>query len=149
MNKMIQKFENFNLKSKKWRDEFLQVYDIFCELEDSNIAELNYQAGIKDSQNITQIMVFLKNGDILGREEFMDKRVSGKIVFNVSIHPNFKNNNHSPFHGYTSSFFGPNADIFLSILKYVDVAKNRIPSYTLCISIHNDSILISFLEKDK
>lgn len=139
-----------------WEEDFLSLYDIFCELEDRKIGSFDYQAGYRTSSGFgsNSYPCFLRNGEILGDKESIYRaiKINSKILFEVLIVPDYKNQNYSPFSVTNgSSFFGENAHLYIQIIKYIELAKNRLPGYSLgitnCGNIFGPSngILINFL----
>lgn len=158
---MIKKFESFDENKTfhpDWKEDFLTIYDLFCELEDLQIGKFDYQAGVRYSSisdqtlgkvsNSFQYPVFLKDGETFGREDFIDNAHWGKLCFRVSINVEFEHNNYSPFRTqYSASYFGQNADKLLEIMSKVNVVKKRIPKYDVGITLDGKFIIINFLAK--
>ena len=148
---MIKKFESFDEDRTfhpGWKEDFLTIYDLFCELEDLQIGKFDYQAGVRSSNNSFSYTVFLKDGETFGREDFIDKAHWGKLCFKVTIDVEFEHNNYSPFRTqYSASYFGENAGKFLEIMSKANVVKKRIPKYDIGITLDGKFIIINFLAK--
>jgi len=150
---MIKKFESFGTDKKSfhpgWQDDFLYIYDLFCELEDSKVGRFDYQAGVKSSTNNGfQYTVFLKDGEVFGDEDFINNAHWGKLCFKVSIFIFFEHGNYSPFRTqYSSSYFDENADKFLEIMSMISSIKNRSTNYKVGVTLESNFIIINFLSE--
>lgn len=150
---MIKKFERFDNDKKSfhpgWQDDFLYIYDLFCELEDSKIGHVDFQAGIFYTSNGSKsYYCFLRDGDIFGHEDSIDLADNGKVLFRVSINCYFKHGNYSPFRPqYGTSYFGENADLLLKIMSMVSSIKNRTTNYNVDITMDGSYVNIHFLSK--
>lgn len=149
--KYIKVFESLNYD---WEKEFLNISDIFLEMEDSKIARLDYQAGLlfsNGSVNSLSLPVYLKNDTIMGDKDYVDNNLkfTSKFCVRVTIYPKFDNSNFSPFKASSDkSFFGNNSITLLNVMKYIDICKNKIVGYKLDITICDNVIMATFLKSN-
>jgi len=127
-----------------WEEDLLNLSDIFLELQEKNICRLDFQAGYRTSSGSISYKCYLKDDKIEGNKDHVNHmiRVNSKALLRVSLlEINYKEG--QPFtHTNTPSFFGGDVDIFLQLMKYIDMAKKRIPKYKLVERI----IYLDFLE---
>jgi hypothetical protein len=147
---MIKSFEAYESNEFNWREEFIDIYDVFVELEDIKIGRLDYQCGFRTSTNSKMYPCFIKNDEIMGDGESIDSacvKGYGRFLARVTIYPTWSNSNYSPFSQYgESSYFGENAEKILEITKVVTSIKTKMPLYEIGISF-SDVIYIYFLRK--
>lgn len=137
---------------EKWKEDFLRIYDLFCELEDKNIARLDFQSGYHQSSNRSSgYLCFIKDGVIQGNEEhqkFMS--YCQKTLYRVCVYPNFKNSNYSPFkdNNYQSSYFDNSLDLFTEIVDQIKVIKKRLDKdYKVGVTMQDEVIYVNFLAR--
>lgn len=133
-----------------WKKATIEIYDMFCGLEDKKVGRFDYQCGYLSSRNHISLPCFLdkKTEKIEGDSSHVDHMIymNSLSLIRVTIRPNF--NNYSPFKTNSNiSFYGDNYLTFSDIIKYVDTIKNKILNYKISLSLYDDGIVFDFLEK--
>lgn len=154
--KMIKKFEGFDNVLNNWEDDMLLIYDYFAEINDmSEIGSVKYKIGYIDSFGITiyPCEFDVKTEEIKGDKLVINNsilRSASKLVFEVLIIVDYKNNGYSPFRrgGHSTSFYNENADIFVKIITMIGNIKYKLSDkYKMNIIPNGRDIYVNFLKK--
>ena len=153
---MIKKYESYGEPQHDWRKESLQIRELFYSIEE-NVwdygGNLDFQFGIRGSYNSYQWPCYLKNEEILGDTDWIDKSCKfGQFCVRITINPNFDHRN-SPFQtSENCSFFGENANKLLDIMMQLNLIKKsflrHVENYTMAVSVGSRDIHVNFL-RDK
>lgn len=145
MNKFSKLFEN---NETTWEEDLIELSDIFLELEEQKICRIDYQAGYRTSKGSISYTCFLKDDKIEGDINSVNYmiRVNSKPLLRATL-CEIKYKNGKPFSTNAPSFFSEDADIFISLMKFIDGVKKRMPKYRINITIDSNVIYVDFLRK--
>ena len=139
----------FEGRFEHWQEDLLDLSDIFLELEDRNICRIKYDALLRRSDGlVTHVGSLIR--DKIEINKYLDSPLIYKPYYEFLLKVilyEIKYKEDHPF-STTTSFFGQDANIFLELMKYIDVAKKRMPKYKLGISLEEYIIYLHFFEKE-
>ncbi len=122
---------------------------MFLELEDQKICRIDYQGGYRTSSGSNSYICFLTGDKIEGDVEHVNYmiRVNSKSLLRVTL-CEVKYQNGKPFcrSGDTPSFFNEDADMFIMLIKFIDIAKKRMSKYRVSITMSGNVIYVDFLK---